>query len=216
MNNMSRTSVSGEINSPNKYGAWLPDCLRNTCARSPSLLIFTSLLSGINKMNKDDILQTAITLAREIGLVNLSRGALCERLNIPEGSFLHHAGQTFADLFAAVRAVVGDAQIAPITRKRVNPELRARSILASALEVARTQGFQTLTRARIAEHAGISPGLVARHWSTTKQLNRAIMRAAIEGEVLEVIAEGLAAGNEHARKAPEELKRRAAELMLTR
>lgn len=166
-------------------------------------------------MNKEQIKHTAITMARETGLINLSRRELCKRIGIPEGSFAHYAGCSFGELFEEVRGVVGDSgDHHAVTRSRTNKDLRKRAILRSAIEVAKVRGITNLTREAVAAEAGISTGLITRYFSTMKQLRRAIMRAAVTGEHLEVIAQGLAVKDDQALKAPDELKRRAADLMV--
>jgi len=101
-----------------------------------------------------------------------------------------------------------------MSKKRLPPTERREHILGAALDLAKRDGFNKLTRDGIAAHAGVSCGLVTNYFNTMNQLKRAVMRAAIAGEVLEIVAQGLAAGDEHARKAPAELKQRAIEMMV--
>lgn len=95
-------------------------------------------------------------------------------------------------------------------RTRKKPDARRAEILDGALAVAAAEGLRNTTRDLIAARVGISPALVSMHFSTMEQLRRAVMRAAVEREVLSIVAEGLAARDPHALKAPEELKQRAA------
>lgn len=99
-------------------------------------------------------------------------------------------------------------------RKRKQPEIRTQELLRAAVQLARTDGYQRITREAIAEHAGVSPGLVSVRLGTMPAMRRSVMRAAIADEVLEVIGQGLAARDPHALKAPDDLKRRALELMI--
>lgn len=94
-------------------------------------------------------------------------------------------------------------------KKRLPPNERRDAILAAAVDLSRRDGYNQITRDAIAEHAGVSMGLVTRYFGTMNKMRRAIIRAAISDEVLEVIAQGLAARDEHARKAPDDLKRKA-------
>lgn len=101
-----------------------------------------------------------------------------------------------------------------MSKKRLPPKERSKLILDAALDLAKRDGFDNITRESVAKAAGISPGLVSNYFNTMNQLQRAVMRAAVAREVLEVVGQGLAARNEHALKAPHELKQRAIALML--
>jgi len=92
---------------------------------------------------------------------------------------------------------------------KLKPADRKKQILDGALNVASLVGYQNVTRDAVATAAGVSTGLINLHFSTMAQLKRDIMRAAVKREVLSVIAQGLAAHDAHARKASEDLKRRA-------
>jgi hypothetical protein len=66
-----------------------------------------------------------------------------------------------------------------------------------------------VTRAAIAADAGCSSALISFYFGTMVQLRRHIMRAAIQRQNLPIIAQGLAVGDPHARRAPEALKQAA-------
>lgn len=148
-------------------------------------------------------------MVREAGLINLSRRALCERAEIPDGSFPHVMGCNFADFVQELRGEGVEATSHPVSKTRANPELRKGHILATAVALAKEHGYHKLTRDGVAEAAGVSMGLVTRYFGTMVQLKRDVVRYAIREEVLEVIAQALALGDDHARKAPAELKERA-------
>lgn len=99
--------------------------------------------------------------------------------------------------------------------KRLSPHVRAVELTAVALQLAKTHGLGKLTRDQIAIEAGVAPGLVSLRLGTMPQMRRSIMRAAVAGEVLEVVAEGLAQRppDQHALAAPESVRRAAAALM---
>lgn len=82
-------------------------------------------------------------------------------------------------------------------------------ILNAAVALATTDGYANITRTDVAELAGVSTGLVNKYYSTIPQLKRAVMRAAIQREVLSIVAQGLTAKDPQALKAPDELKQRA-------
>lgn len=92
---------------------------------------------------------------------------------------------------------------------RLKPKERHKLILNAAIQLAREKGFENLTRDSIAQAADVSHGLVTYYYNTMKQVRRAVMRAAVKQEILEIIAYGLATANPHALKAPSELRERA-------
>lgn len=83
-------------------------------------------------------------------------------------------------------------------------------ILAAALITASTSGgWSKLTREKVGLQAGCAPSLISNYFGTMVTFRRTIMRAAIVHQNLSVIAQGLAAGDKYARKAPEALKQQA-------
>ena len=86
---------------------------------------------------------------------------------------------------------------------------RVAQILQASLDVAKTVGFNRMTREDIAERAKVSPALITYHLGTMKSLRRDVMREAIRCECLPVIAQGIVLGDPHAVKAPRELLSRA-------
>jgi AcrR family transcriptional regulator len=93
--------------------------------------------------------------------------------------------------------------------KRLSPEIRANQIIDAGLKVASVQGWRAVTRDAVAFEAQVSPAMINVRFSTMARLSRAIMRKAIEDEVLQVVAQGYAAGDPTALKIDEDLKRRA-------
>lgn len=160
---------------------------------------------------KQEIKETALKMINESGLINLSRAGLCERVRIPVGSFAYYAGCTFTDF---VKGLKDDSNNHQVFKTRVNPILRRENILIAAVELARENGYNKITRDDIAERAGVSMGLVTHYFETMVQLRRAVMRHAIQFEIVEIIAQGLANKDDHARKAPEELKKQAVDKLL--
>lgn len=93
---------------------------------------------------------------------------------------------------------------------RLDPADRKEQIMAAAVQVAAAPGgWSRLTRSAVAGCAGCADALVSRYYGTMTNFRRAVMRQAIKGENLSVIAQGLAAGDKTARKAPEPLKAKA-------
>lgn len=162
---------------------------------------------------RQQIKQTALQMVDADGLINLTRSALCGRVDIPESSFQHVMGCTFTDFIAELKPQVASGVNHAVSKRRANPALRMEHILNAALEVAKENGFNKITKQSIAEAAGISVSLIGYYFKTVPQLKRAIMRAAISNGIVEIVAEGLAVKDPHARKAPKELKTRAAQLI---
>jgi DNA-binding transcriptional regulator YbjK len=161
-------------------------------------------------MDKQEIKQIAVGMVAEAGLINLSRRELCTRAGIPDGSFQYVTGQTFHDF---VQELGPDAGTHAVSKTRADPVLRKKQILTAALDMAVVHGYQNITRGLIAERANVSVGLITRYFGTMKNLKRAVMRAAVNSEVLAVVAQGLANGDEQAKKAPQEVKEKAIALI---
>lgn len=159
-----------------------------------------------------DIRQIAINMARTDGLINITRVGLCSAAGIPDGSFAHVVGSTFTEFIESLRTdptVQSSPPIGAAGRRRTNPELRREHILESAVAVARKHGYRRVTKVLIAEEAGVSHALVNRYFHTMNQVRQAVMRRAVQLEIPEIVAQGLADDMGEARKAPEELKRKA-------
>lgn len=94
--------------------------------------------------------------------------------------------------------------------KRLQPDNRKQEILQAAIRVAaRSGGWAKLTRDAVAREAKCSEGLPSKYFGTMVNFKRAIMRAAVTGEHLAVIAQGIAAGDKSALKASKELQDKA-------
>lgn len=160
-------------------------------------------------MKREHVKETAVAMVREAGLINLSRRQLCERAGIPDGSFPHVMGCNFAEFVDELRVDGVETAAHPVNKTRANPALRKDYILAVAVTMAKDAGYHKLTRDAVAEAAGVSMGLVTRYFGTMNQLRRDVIRYAIRHEIPEIIAQGLANSDDHAKKAPDELKTRA-------
>lgn len=97
--------------------------------------------------------------------------------------------------------------------KRYPPEMREALLLESAMEAAAKHGLYTMTRDQIAEVAGVSPSLISHRLGTMPAMRRSVMRQAVSrGDskmCLSIIAQGLAARDPHALKAPPPLQAKA-------
>lgn len=153
----------------------------------------------------EQVAQAAKELIKEVGLVNMTRSMVCNRAGISDGSFHYITGQTFTE-YVAVLAEDAEMELGPVTRKRIDPKMRRDMILLAAVNVAREEGLGNVTRSAVAAEANVSDGLVTSYFSTMKQLRRAVMRYAIQHEVLEIVAQGVVAKDPQAMKAPESLR----------
>jgi len=87
-------------------------------------------------------------------------------------------------------------------------------MLDAAILIAEKVGYQVVTREMIAEKTGASPANVSRMFGTMDSMRRSIISAAIVRKNLRVIAQGLATKHSKALRAPEELRRAAAEFVV--
>lgn len=88
-------------------------------------------------------------------------------------------------------------------------ENRNRAVLDAALSIAQERGFASITRDGVAERAQVAAGSVNNAYGNMDGLRDAVMVAAVEREMVDIVGQGLAAGHPAARNAPGELKARA-------
>ena len=162
---------------------------------------------------REEVKKVAVCMVKSEGLINLSRRQLCERSGIPDGSFPHVMGCNFSDFVEELKAENIPEFSYSVSKTRANPVLRKDHILNIAVLLSKEVGYTRITRDRVAEAAGVSVGLVTRYFGTMGQLKTAIMRRAIKQGITEVIAQGLANGDEHAKKADPQLKEKAIKLL---
>lgn len=162
-------------------------------------------------------------IAREMvkrdGLINLSRSAISEAAGIPDGSFPHYLGCSFAEL---VKEFQNDPKLMReqpankiVNKSRVSPSLRKEQLLLVAVDLAKRDGYANVTRAAISELAGVSEALVSHYFGGMNDMKEAIMREAVDHGVIEIVAQGLGAGDPLARLAPESVKQEAIQLMMS-
>ena len=163
---------------------------------------------------RDKIKAIAVRMVQENGLINLSRSGLCTAAGIPDGSFPHIVGCNFSEFVEELRCMGLSSPWRKVNKTRTNPELRKEHILDTAVAVARSFGYNKITRDQVAEAAGVSPGLISRYFPAMAQLRKAVMRQAVRHEIPEIIAQGLAADDDRAKSAPSELKSKACQLLL--
>lgn len=164
-------------------------------------------------MKREQIKEVAVCMITENGLINLSRRDLCNRAGIPDGSFPHVMGCNFVEFVEELKEDGIEEGNHAVIKSRANPKLRKAHILRVAVEMSKKDGYHKITRDNIARQAGVSMGLITRYFNTMVQLRRCIIRYAIANEIVVIIAQGLADGDVHARKAPPELKAEAVSLL---
>lgn len=92
------------------------------------------------------------------------------------------------------------------TRRRAHPIVRKEEILNAAIDLASKIGYQKITRKKVAESVDISLALVNQYFSTMAQLKKAVMKTAIEREIVSIIAQGISLGDMQTRTIKQELK----------
>lgn len=91
-------------------------------------------------------------------------------------------------------------------QKRYKPEVRKDLVITAALDLAERGHFLKLTRAAIAQAAGVTGSAIQYHFHTMDQLRGDVMRAAIKQERIAVVAQGMTCGERHAAKVPAKLR----------
>ncbi len=96
-----------------------------------------------------------------------------------------------------------------------NNDIAARKadILTAAIKVAEASHYKYMTRDAIAAEAGVSGSLVQHYFHTMTQLRRDVMRKAVRGDFPIIVAQGLVAGDKHAKAAREVHKSAALDLV---
>lgn len=95
-------------------------------------------------------------------------------------------------------------------RNRRLPDERPQLILAAGLKLAEDVGYQRLTREALAKAAMVSPGLINFYFGNMTKAREAVMAEAVRTSNVAVVAQGLAAGDPVAAKAPQALRSLAA------
>lgn len=97
---------------------------------------------------------------------------------------------------------------------RMQPLDRKKEIMAAAMSLARRQGYLNVKRADIADTAGVAASLISKYFSTMTQMRRAIMRQAVADNDHIIVMQGLACGDSQAKKATQECKAAAAQMLV--
>ncbi|MCH9712662.1 MAG: TetR/AcrR family transcriptional regulator [Proteobacteria bacterium] len=162
---------------------------------------------------KSHITNIALEMVQDNGLINLSRGELCERAGISIGSFPYYMGCSFTEFVSKLRPQIVDNNTHNVIKLRADPALRKDNILQTAIKISIKKGYNKITRDDVAEAAGVSMGLITHYFTNMNQLRRDIMRTSVKTEIPEIVAQGLANKDRHALKASKELKTKAAHII---
>lgn len=99
---------------------------------------------------------------------------------------------------------------------KTKADRRSAQILQAAITEARCPGgWGTLTRQRIAQSAGCSEGLVSRYLGDMLEVRYWVMKEAVRGEILEIIAQAFVRDGD-IYGVPRKLQRKALESLLVR
>lgn len=159
---------------------------------------------------KQTIRDTALRLARDIGVQNVTKSMLCRKTNVSEGSFNHIMGESFTELINGLNI----SATRTITGKRViKPAFRKESILLAAVELAYNNEYASMNRRSIANAAQVSPALVTKYFPTIGNIRAAVMLYAVTEGIPEIVKQGLAISDPTAKKACGRLKIAAIQLM---
>lgn len=106
-----------------------------------------------------------------------------------------------------------------MAKTRMAPADRKEQLLQLAIGLAEEKGYNRINRLMIVDAAAqqlgedITDGLVSRYFGQRHSLRQAVLFAGIERGNLTILAQGLALGDVHARKAPVEMRKQAASVV---
>jgi len=94
-------------------------------------------------------------------------------------------------------------------KQRLASGERKQQIVEAALSLAKIGNYATVQRVEVANALGVSPPAISHHFGDMDALREAVMFEAVRRGCLPVVVQGLAAGHQLAKEAPEELRLRA-------
>jgi AcrR family transcriptional regulator len=96
---------------------------------------------------------------------------------------------------------------------RTHPKIRKEKILKAAVKLSIKLGYKNITRDRVAELADVSSALVGNYFPRMADLKNAVMRTAIQQEIVEIIAQGLTLKDPRVLKISKTLRGRIMEFL---
>jgi AcrR family transcriptional regulator len=101
----------------------------------------------------------------------------------------------------------------PRRATRTNPKIRKEQILLAAIKLSKRVGYHSITRDSVAEIADVSSPLISVYFPTVASLKAAVIRAAIDNEIVEIIAQGLSLNHPQVRKISKPVKHKVMEFL---
>jgi len=92
---------------------------------------------------------------------------------------------------------------------------KSEEIMTAAVSLAVERGYMKFSRAQVASRAQVSEGLVSYYYSEMANLRTEVVRYAIRHNVLPIVAAALVTAHPLALEAPLEVRKLAAESLLT-
>jgi len=90
---------------------------------------------------------------------------------------------------------------------------RNRAVLDAAVTLASAKGYRNVTRLDVAAQANVAAGSVNNAYGTMDALRDAVMAAAVERGLADIVSQGLADRHPAAVAAPDALKQQALQLL---
>ena len=154
------------------------------------------------------LLRSATTLARDHGLYNITRADIARHAGVPAGSF------RLVGSMDEIRAAIVDADpsLGPLVDDARVQE-RDALILNAAVGLAEAVGYHRVTRRLLAKATGYAPATISKYGGgctpVMAHIAGDIMKRAVAGSIVTLVAQGLVRSDPIALAAPDDLKRRA-------
>lgn len=158
---------------------------------------------------RTQLIETALEQIERDGWPSTTHRTIAAACGIHVQSVYQHFPKRSA-LRGELMAVSPDLDLPEEPDQRMDPKDRKRQLIDVGLVLAEQVGYKNISMSALTERAGVSRTLYHRYFSTVGRFRVDLMRAAVKQENLPVIAQGLAARDPQALKAPEELRQRAA------
>lgn len=155
------------------------------------------------------LINTALAQIAKQGWPATTHRTIAAACEVHESSVYQHFPKRAA-LRAELMARHPELELPDEPDPRMGPKDRKKQLLEIGLKLAEEVGYQNVTMLALTDRAGVSRTLYHRYFSTVGQFRVDVMRAAVKQGNLCVVAQGLAAKDKQALKAPIELRERAA------
>lgn len=158
---------------------------------------------------KQKLENTAVRIAREKGVINLTKDEVCKAVGVEPYAFKGIMGETFTEMISRFeRSGIGVGMF-PVQRERVQHDLRAEQIMDHALRLAEEMGYYAqVTYSEVAESAGVSRSLMYHYFGPMEGFPEKILEAAIRRVNVPVIRQGINYGHRFCRDLPRDITRK--------